>query len=49
MKHKWEDIGDCTYRCSKCKKLTSCTADWCDTDGIVEWLQKTASRNDCPK
>lgn len=47
MKHKWEDFGSGTYRCAKCKTLTSCTADMCDSDGIIEWYRKTAKRNDC--
>lgn len=47
MKHKWKRFGDGTYRCTKCKELASCTADWCDTDGIIKWFQKTAKRNDC--
>ena len=34
-------------RCEVCKEISMCSADWCDSDGIIKWMEKTAKRNDC--
>lgn len=53
MKHKWEAFFAANepiqpVRCSVCGTIAMCTADWCDSYGIVNWEEKTAKRDDCP-
>lgn len=52
MKHKWKsfwaaDEPILPARCSVCKEIAMCEADWCDSDGIVKWMKKLTKRNDC--
>jgi len=52
MKHKWKPFWMVNepifpFRCSKCKEITMCEADWCDSNGVVEWIEKIIKRNDC--
>jgi len=43
-KHVWKDffVADepIAVRCTQCKTIAVCEADWCDSDGIVRWMNK---------
>ena len=53
MKHKWKAFFIANEpilpaRCEACKEILMCSADWCDSIGIVKWEEKLIKRNDCP-
>ncbi len=47
-KHDWNSVfvanEPISCQCSKCKEIVICDADWCDSDGIVKWLNKIRRR-----
>ena len=50
IKHDWHDwhVVDepIAVRCSVCKTIAVCEADWCDSAGIVKWINKM-KRQEC--
>jgi hypothetical protein len=47
VKHKWEYEAGMTYRCTRCGEFDTVGRDPCDTDGIMEELDRIKKRNDC--
>ena len=52
MRHKWKTFFMAREpiwpaQCEVCKEISMCSADWCDSIGIVNWIEKIINQDDC--